>query len=89
MSPAVQPNQVDLTVVVSGAPERLRVNVHQTLEHVVHDALQQSGNVGQPPADWELRTDSGALLQQSLTVASAGLHEGQTLFLNPRAGAGG
>jgi uncharacterized protein DUF2604 len=80
---------LDLIVVVSGSPHPVRVNVHQALEHVVAEALRESGNVGQPPADWELRTEDGTLLDQSVRVDAAGLHEGQTLFLSPHAGAGG
>ncbi len=80
---------IDVTVVVSGQPERIKVNIHQTLEHLVHDALQRSGNNGQSPSDWELRTEEGRLLDQGLTVAAAGVQDGMTLFLSPRAGAGG
>lgn len=80
---------IDFTVVVSGQPERLKVNVHHTFEHVVHEALQKSGNKGQAPSEWELRTEDGALLEQSNTVGAAGLKEGATLFLSPKAGAGG
>ena len=88
--PASHPNpNLDLIVVVSGSPHPVRVNVHQSLEHVVEEALRESGNVGQPSADWELRTEDGGLLSQDQRVQSAGLHDGQTLFLNPRAGAGG
>jgi len=29
-------NNIDVTVVVSGQPERLKVNVHQTIEHLIH-----------------------------------------------------
>lgn len=82
-------NHLDLTIVVSGSPHAVRVNTHQTLEHVVREALHESGNVGQPPEDWELRLEDGSLLDQSVRVEQAGLHGGQTLFLNPRAGAGG
>ncbi|HEY3462554.1 MAG TPA: DUF2604 domain-containing protein [Gaiellaceae bacterium] len=80
---------IDLTVVVSGQPERLKVNVHHTLEQLVHDALQRSGNQGQAPSDWELRTEDGRLLDPSLTVAAAGIQDGATLFLSPKTGAGG
>lgn len=83
------PNQLDLIIVVSGSPTPVRANLHQSLEHLVQEALHESGNLGQPSADWELRTESGVLLDQSLQIGSVGLHEGQTLFLNPRAGAGG
>lgn len=80
---------IDVTVVVSGQPERLKVNVHQTLDHLVHEALQRSGNQGQAPSDWELRTEDGRLLDQTLTVAVAAIQDGATLFLSPKAGAGG
>ena len=80
---------IDVTVVVSGQPERLKVNVHQTLEHLVHEALQKSGNKGQAPSEWELRTEDGRLLDQSATVAAGGIQDGMTLFLSPKAGAGG
>jgi hypothetical protein len=84
-----QKESIELIVVVSGQSERLRVNLHQTLEHLVHEALQKSGNQGQAPSEWELRTEDGRLLDQALTAATAGLHDGTTLFLSPKAGAGG
>jgi hypothetical protein len=80
---------IDVTVVVSGQPERLKVNIHQPLEHLVHEALQKSGNEGQAPSEWELRTEDGTLLEQSTAIANAGLQDGVTLFLSPKAGAGG
>ena len=80
---------IEVIVVVSGQSERLRVNLHQTLEHLVHEVLQKSGNQGQAPSEWELRTEDGHLLEQSQTAAAAGLHDGVTLFLSPKAGAGG
>lgn len=82
-------NNIEVVVVVSGQSERLKVNVHQTLEHLVHEALQKSGNQGQSSSEWELRTEDGRLLEQGLTAGSAGLHDGITLFLSPKAGAGG
>jgi Protein of Unknown function (DUF2604) len=82
-------NSIEVVVVVSGQSERLKVNVHQTLEHLVHEALQKTGNQGQAPSEWELRTEDGGLLEQGLTAAAAGLHDGVTLFLSPKAGAGG
>lgn len=84
-----QPNNIEVIVVVSGQPERVKVNVHQSLEHLVHEALQRSANKGQAPSDWELRTESGALLDLALSVATAGIRNGMTLFLSPKAGAGG
>lgn len=87
--PEKQPNNIEVIVVVSGQPERVKVNVHESLEHLVHEALQQSANKGQAPSDWELRTESGKLLDLSLSVEAAGIRDGMTLFLSPKAGAGG
>jgi hypothetical protein len=46
---------IDIIVVVSGQSERLKANVHQTLEHLVHQALQKSGNQGQAPSRFRPR----------------------------------
>ena len=81
--------KVEVVIVVSGQPERLKVKANERLEHVVREALKKSGNQGQPPSEWELRTEDGRLLDQSQTVAEAGIHSGMTLFLSPTAGAGG
>jgi Protein of Unknown function (DUF2604)/WXG100 protein secretion system (Wss), protein YukD len=85
----VPSQNIEVTVVVSGQPERIKVNVNQTLEHLVHEALQKSDNKGQAPSEWELRTEDGRLLDQSQTVSAAGIQDGMTLFLSPKAGAGG
>ncbi len=84
-----EPRSIEIIVVVSGQPERIRAREHEKLEHLVHQALQRSGNHGQAPSEWELRTEDGRLLDQAHTVGAAGIHTGATLFLSPKAGAGG
>jgi hypothetical protein len=78
-----------LPIVVSGQQIDVAVNVHQTLEQVVHRALEISGNVGQKPEDWDLRTAAGTLLNLSLTVGQAGLNASTVVYLNPHTGTGG
>jgi len=80
---------INVHVVVSGQATTIKVNVNQTAEHLVKEALRESGNKGQPPSEWELRTSDGTLIDQSLKIQAAGIVDGATLFLNPRAGAGG
>lgn len=80
---------LDLVIVVSGVPRPVRINLHVRLEQAVRDVLRDSGNSGQPPEDFELRTENGQLLSLDTRAGDAGLVDGQTLFLNPRAGAGG
>ena len=80
---------INLIVVVSGQPASVKVNVHQKVEHLVQEALKQSGNKGQAPGDWELRRSDGGFIDQSATVEGAGIADGTTLYLSPKAGAGG
>jgi hypothetical protein len=80
---------IDVHIVVSGQPTNIKTSVNQTVEHLVKEALRESGNKGQPPSEWELRTSDGTLVDQSLRVGAAGIVEGTTLFLSPHAGAGG
>jgi hypothetical protein len=82
-------HHIDLVIVVSGAPETVRINRSEPLEHAVREALRESGNHGQQPGDWELRSEAGQLLDASLRPEQAGVVDGQTLFLSPKAGAGG
>ncbi len=84
-----QSESINVQVVVSGQPATIKVNIHQTVEHLVKEALRESGNKGQPPSEWELRTSDGTLIDQSLAIGAAGIVEGTVLFLSPRAGAGG
>jgi hypothetical protein len=87
--PPHEDRRIQLVVVVSGQPLPLTVNPSERLEVLVRQALNDSGNHGQPPDEWELRREEGTLLDQSLRVGEAGLQDGMTLFLNPRTGAGG
>lgn len=80
---------IDVQVVVSGQPTTIRTNINQFVEQLVKEALKESGNKGQPPSEWELRTSDGTLVDQSLKVGAAAIVDGTTLFLSPRAGAGG
>jgi hypothetical protein len=81
--------EIEVTVVVSGQPERIRIATDQRVEHLVRASLRKSGNEGQPPADWDLRTESGNLVDQEQKIHAAGIQDGMTLFLSPKAGAGG
>ncbi|MFG2055060.1 DUF2604 domain-containing protein [Micromonospora sp. NPDC048930] len=82
-------NHLDLRIVVSGVEQQVRINNRESLGHAVREALRLSGNAGQPPEDWELRTEAGILLALDVRAEESGLSDGQILFLSPRAGAGG
>lgn len=82
-------NHLDLVVVVSGVPRAVQANAHEPLRNVVRDVLRDSGDAGRKLEDFELRTEDGRLLDLAAKGLDAGLRDGVTLFLNPRAGAGG
>jgi WXG100 protein secretion system (Wss), protein YukD/Protein of Unknown function (DUF2604) len=81
--------QIGIDVIVSGQTVDVSINPHQTVEHLVHDALNRSGNKGQEPSGWSLKTQSGNAIEQGQTISQAGIHAGDTLYLNPVTGAGG
>jgi hypothetical protein len=53
---------------------------------LIPKALEQTGNQGQPPDNWELRNAEGQPVEVGRPVRD---FAGQTLFLNLRAGIGG
>lgn len=86
------PNQVAVTVVVNGTPTDIDANENAPLHTVIPRALEQTGNTGQPPENWELRDASGVLLDGSRKIkdylAAAG-PDGLRVFLSLKAGVGG
>jgi hypothetical protein len=82
-------NHLDLVVVVSGVPRPAQANAHEPLRNVVREVLRDSGDAGRAVEEFELRTEDGRLLDLGAKGVDVGLKDGDTLFLNPRAGAGG
>jgi hypothetical protein len=82
-------NQLNVNIIVSGQTTGITINAHEKVEHLIKEALRNTGNQGQPPGEWELRTADGRLLELGVSIEDAGITEGATLYLNPRAGAGG
>lgn len=82
-------DKITLTVVVNGSPTEVEGNANAPLKTVVVKALEQTGNVGQPPDNWELRDSAGNELDQDRKIGSFGFAAGVQLFLNLRAGVGG
>jgi hypothetical protein len=81
---------IEVTVVVSGAPLKIRENLHQKVEHLIREALREAG-IPQPNLeDWTLRSaDGGAAIDSDLRIGEAGIADGATVFLDPDEGGGG
>ena len=86
MSPA--PKQA-LTIIVNGVPIDVERNENAPLKSAIGTALAQSGNVGQPIENWELRDASGNLLDTSKKIGEFGFDDTVKLFLSLKAGIGG
>lgn len=90
MSPQPDDPHTDLIVIVSGAETAVRVNRQQRVEHVIREALRESGTVVGRLEDWVLTRESdGSQLPHDARVADLGLLDGDRLLLNPAAGGGG
>lgn len=77
------------TIVVNGTPAEIDQNVNSPLRAVIERALSETGNVGQPPENWELRDEQGVLLEPDRKIGSYGFASTITLFLSLKAGVGG
>ncbi len=82
-------NKIDLAVVVNGQPVVVEVNLNAPLRTVIPKALEESGNTGQPPENWELRDADGAELDLDRRIGDYGFPLDVRLFLNLKAGIGG
>lgn len=82
-------NEVELAIVVNGQPTMVRANKNAPLRTVMARALEQTGNAGQPPDNWELRDSAGALLPLDQKIEEFNFPAEVRLFLNLKAGVGG
>jgi hypothetical protein len=87
--PAGHNNKVQLEVVVNGTGTALEANIHEPLRAIIPKALEQTGNEGQPPENWELRDANGTPLPIDQKVEDFHFEQGTKLFLNLKAGIGG
>ena len=81
--------KIELTVVVNGQPTQVVANEEAPLLTVVEKALEQTGNTGQPPDNWELRNASGVELDLHKKVEDCHFEPHTQIFLNLKAGIGG
>jgi hypothetical protein len=82
-------NKIELAVVVNGQATVVEGNANAPLQTIIPRALDQTGNSGQPPENWELRDAQGTLLDTSKKIASFNFTPDIRLFLNLKAGVGG
>lgn len=82
-------NQIQVEVIVNGESTTVDANANAPLQSLIGQALQQTGNQGQPPDNWELRDEEGNILDLNTTISDIDLTGDRKLFLNLKAGVGG
>jgi hypothetical protein len=82
-------NTIMIVVVVNGQPTEVIANIHAPLHTIIPEALQKSGNVGQPPENWELKDAASALLDLTKKIGEFGFTAATRLFLSLKAGVAG
>jgi hypothetical protein len=80
---------IKIVIVVNGQPTLISANAHSPLHTVIPKALEETGNTGQPPENWELRDAGGTLLDTSQKIESFQFPADVRLFLSLKAGVGG
>jgi len=80
---------VEITMVVNGQPIVLQAAEGETLASVRHRALTDTQNLAQPPENWEIKNEAGAVLDPEKHVGEYHFGPKVTLFLSLKAGAAG
>jgi len=82
-------NKNTLTVIVNGTPTEVEANENAPLKMIIPKALEQTGNTGQPPDQWELKDAQGNLLDLGKKIGDYHFPDDVKLFLSLKAGVGG
>lgn len=82
-------NKETITVVVNGTPTEVDANKNAPLHTIIPKALEQTGNQGQPPENWELKDLHGVLLDLNKKIEEFNFPPDVKLFLSLKAGIGG
>ena len=81
--------QIEITFIVNGQPVLVKAIVDAPIRLAVKDALEDSGNSGQPFDNWELRDASGQIIDFDKEIGDLVLDKNTKFFLNLKAGVGG
>lgn len=81
-------NLTNLLIIVNGTPTEVKINLNAPLKTAAEKALEQTGNMGRPIEDWQIKWND-QVLDMNKKVKEFDFPEGIELFLGLKAGAGG
>ena len=82
-------NTIDIVVIVNGEPVPEKAHPDDQVGEVVSRVLNASGNSGQPLNNWELRDESGHVIDLGRKFRDLDIKASAKLFVNLKAGVGG
>ncbi len=88
-SPEEKSDWVKLVFVVMGEDTDVLINSDVPLLHAVEQALRQTNNTSRPIGDWEVRNDSGVLLETGPDIGLFDFVHRARIFMSLHVGAGG
>ncbi|MDN4987191.1 DUF2604 domain-containing protein [Bradyrhizobium sp. WYCCWR 13022] len=80
---------VKITMVVNGQPVTIEATQQEKLSEVRQRALTETQNLAQPPENWEIKDEAGAVLDPDKRVGEYHFGKEVTLFLSLKAGVAG
>jgi hypothetical protein len=80
--------KITITFVIQGRSFPIEVNINQNIQGAVKKALKAAGQQGSLNG-WELRFESGQIIDMNQSFINAGITEEMKLFLSKGAGRGG
>jgi hypothetical protein len=83
------PKKETITIVVASTPTEVTRNENAPLGSIIEKALEQTGNTGQPPENWELKDKAGNILDLKMKIKDYHFPDDVLLFLSLKAGIGG
>lgn len=82
-------NVIELIFIINGVDFKVQANINAPLAVAVAKALEESGNTGRPPSEWQVRDANGVLLDTANKLKDFSFGNGTRLFLSLGVGAGG
>jgi hypothetical protein len=80
---------IAILFIVNGEDVIVHAELAEPLAAARNKALAETRNTGRPPDEWEVRDETGVLLDPSLPMTDFQFRPGVRLFLSLRVGAGG
>ncbi len=81
--------KLNIIFIIGGEEVTVPANPNAPLQAARNKALEMAEETGREPDEWEIKDDSGNVLDPTVKVKNLGLKDGAKLFLGPKVSGGG